>query len=79
MKINVEIDCTPEEARAFFGLPDVKPMQERLMKEVETQTLAAMKAMEPETMIKTWLPASMQGLESIQKMFWNAMTDPKSK
>lgn len=23
MKINVEIDCTPEEARAFLGLPDV--------------------------------------------------------
>lgn len=79
MKINVEIDCTPEEARTFFGLPDVKPMQERLMKEVEAQTVAAMKAMEPETMIKTWLPASMQGLESIQKMFWNVMTDTKSK
>ena len=79
MKINVEIDCTPEEARTFFGLPDVKPMQERLMKEVEEHTLAAMRAMEPETMIKTWLPASLQGLENIQKMFWNAMTDPKSK
>ena len=35
MKINVEIDCTPEEARAFLGLPDVSPMQERLMKEVD--------------------------------------------
>ena len=23
MKVNVEIDCTPEEARAFMGLPDV--------------------------------------------------------
>lgn len=23
MKINVEIDCTPEEARTFMGLPDV--------------------------------------------------------
>lgn len=23
MKLNVEIDCTPEEARRFLGLPDV--------------------------------------------------------
>jgi len=23
MKINIEIECTPEEARAFMGLPDV--------------------------------------------------------
>ena len=22
MKINVEVDCTPAEARAFLGLPD---------------------------------------------------------
>jgi len=79
MKVNVEIDCTPQEARAFFGLPDVAPMQERLMKEVEERTLAAMRAMEPEAMVKTWLPASLQGFENIQKMFWNAMSDPKGK
>ena len=79
MKMNVEIDCTPEEARAFFGLPDVAPMQERLMKEVEERTLTAMRAMEPEALIKNWLPASMQGIENIQKMFWSAMGDPKKK
>jgi hypothetical protein len=79
MKINVEIDCTPEEARAFFGLPDVAPMQERLMKEVEERMVAAMHAMEPDALVKTWLPASMQGFENLQKLFWNAMGDPKKK
>ena len=79
MKINVEIDCTPEEARAFFGLPDVGPMQARLMQEVEARTLAAMRAMEPEALVQNWLPASIQGFENIQKMFWNAMSDPKKK
>ena len=24
MKVNIEIDCTPEEARRFMGLPDVE-------------------------------------------------------
>ena len=28
MKINVEIDCTPEEARRFLGLPDVSKANE---------------------------------------------------
>ena len=23
MKVNLEVDCTPEEARTFLGLPDV--------------------------------------------------------
>ena len=31
MKITVEIDCTPDEARQFLGLPDMKPMQAALM------------------------------------------------
>ena len=79
MKVNVEIDCTPEEARAFFGLPDVAPMQERLMKDVEERMMAAMRSMEPDALMQTWLPASMQGLENFQKMFWSAMGDPKKK
>jgi len=79
MKVNIEIDCTPEEARAFFGLPDVAPMQERILKEVEERALAAMRAMEPDALIKTWFPTSMQGFENFQNMFWNAMSDPKKK
>ena len=26
MKMTVEVDCTPEEARRFLGLPDVAPL-----------------------------------------------------
>ena len=29
MKVNVEVECTPAEARAFLGLPDVTPLNER--------------------------------------------------
>lgn len=28
MKVNVEIDCSPEEARRFLGLPDVSKANE---------------------------------------------------
>jgi hypothetical protein len=28
MKVNIEIDCTPEEARKFLGLPDVSKANE---------------------------------------------------
>lgn len=33
MKINIEIDLSPEEARAFFGLPDVKTLQQQMLKQ----------------------------------------------
>ena len=35
MKITIDIDCTPQEARSFLGLPDVEPMQQALMKMVQ--------------------------------------------
>ncbi len=70
MKITLDVDCTPEEARSFFGLPDVKPMQDAVMKEIQDRMTANLHAMDPETMIKTWLPAGVQGMEQIQKMFW---------
>jgi len=82
MKVKIDIDCTPEEARTFLGLPDVKPLQEAMMKEVEERMRANLSAMDPETMFKTWLPAGIQGWEQMQKMFWANMArseDDKNK
>ena len=73
MKIHVDIECTPEEARAFLGLPDVGPMQEALMAELQKRMMANLQAMEPEQLFKTWLPASLQGWEQMQKAFWTRM------
>ena len=72
MKITMNIDCTPEEARSFLGLPDVGPMQERLLKEVEERLRANLHAMEPEAMLKTWLSA-LKGLEELQEKFLSRM------
>ncbi|WP_348657889.1 DUF6489 family protein, partial [uncultured Thalassospira sp.] len=51
MKVTVNIDCTPEEARTFFGLPDVQPMQKAMMQEIEDRMKANLAAMDPETML----------------------------
>ena len=74
MKIHMDMDLTPEEARVLFGLPDVQPMQKAMMGEVETRMKKALSAMEPDALIKTWLPAGIQGLEQWQKFIWNRMT-----
>ena len=79
MKIHVEIDCTPEEARAFLGLPDVAPMQEALMAELQKRMMANLQAMEPEQLLKTWLPAGLQGWEQLQKAFWTQMSAAKTE
>ena len=70
MKIKLDIDCTPEEVRQFFGLPEVKPLQEELLKEVQERLRANIKAMDPEAMLKTWLPATLKGFEQLQEAFF---------
>ena len=77
MKINFDIDCTPEEARTFLGLPDVKPMQDAMMAEVQDRLKSNLAAMDPETMFKTWMPAGIEGFEQMQKMFWAQMGGDK--
>ena len=72
MKIKIDIDCTPEEARSFLGLPDVAPMQEAMMAAMQEQMLQMLKTADAETLMKVWMPAGMQGLEAMQKMFWGA-------
>ncbi|TQV79828.1 DUF6489 family protein [Denitrobaculum tricleocarpae] len=74
MKISVDIDCTPEEARAFLGLPDVAPLQKAVMDDVQKRVMDNLSAMDPETLLTTWIPAGMQGFEQMQKMFWSQMT-----
>jgi len=74
MKVTVNVDCTPQEARVFFGLPDVEPMQKAVMDKLQAQMEANIAAMDVETMMKTWLPASIQGFDEIRKAFWNAAT-----
>lgn len=73
MKFTINIDCTPEEARRFFGLPDIAPMQDALMQEIQKKLEDNIRSMDPETLIKTWLPATMQGWSEMQRMFWSQM------
>ena len=73
MKLKFDIDCTPEELRGFFGLPEVKPMQDRLMAELETKLRANLNALDPEAMLNTWLPAGLKGFEQLQEMFLGQM------
>ncbi|WP_296714262.1 DUF6489 family protein [Rhodoblastus sp.] len=60
MKITVNIDCTPAEARAFMGLPDFEPMQKRAMEELEKRMLESVERYSPEALLKMWMqPATL--------------------
>jgi Family of unknown function (DUF6489) len=56
MKVNIEIECTLVEARQFFGLPNVEPMQAAVMQQLEQRMLADIERFSPEALIKTGSP-----------------------
>ena len=63
MKINIEIDCTPEEARAFLGLPDVAPIQKVLMEEMQRRMVDAVQTSDPKQLLEQWVPMGFKALE----------------
>ncbi len=73
MKITIDVDCTPEEARSFLGLPDVAPFQQAMMDDIQRRISDGLASMDPETLMKTWLPMGLQSMEQLQKMFWQQM------
>jgi hypothetical protein len=76
MKITIDIDCSPEEARSFFGLPDVRPMQEALMEEIGEEMRRRIAAMDPQAMMEMWLPAGVKGWDDLRKAFSGGATKP---
>lgn len=56
MKVTIDIDCTPLEARQFFGLPDVQPMQAAVMDAMEKRMLKEMDNYTPEKLFEAWMP-----------------------
>ena len=77
MKVHIDIDCTPEEARVFFGLPDVQPMQEAVMNEMRgPHADPARRHGNPD---EDLMPAGIAGMEQLQKMFWQQFGDKNRK
>lgn len=74
MKVTINVECTPEEARAFMGLPDVAPLQQEMMDGLRGQMDKAAQAMNPEQVMKTIFPMGTEGVADMQKAFWSAMT-----
>lgn len=79
MKITIDVDCTPDEARAFFGLPDVKPMQEAALAAIQERLEAALAAQDVEALMKAWMPPGIAGIDNLQKAFWSAASGAKTK
>ncbi|MDJ0948101.1 MAG: DUF6489 family protein [Alphaproteobacteria bacterium] len=79
MKITIDIDCTPEEARALMGLPNVAPLNDAMTAQIKERMEDYFRSMDPETVMKTWFPAGLQGFEAMRETFWSQFAKGASK
>ena len=70
MKVTIDVDLSPEEARRLMGLPDLEPMQQRLLGQLEKQLASNLSYIDPEMLVKAVLPVGAQGLENFQNLLW---------
>ena len=68
MKGKLEVDCTPAEARAFLGLPDVESLNEQLVTEVKRRMDDNITAMQPDELMKTWTSFGLQAQDQFRKL-----------
>ena len=68
MKATVNVECTPAEARAFLGLPDVTALNETLVSEMQVRLKENMAALQPEELMKNWMAFGGLAQEQFRKL-----------
>ena len=68
MKMTIEVDCTPEEARRFLGLPDVTPLNDHIVKELQSKVSANMTLLSGEEIMKNWMAFGAGAQEQFRKL-----------
>jgi len=73
MKVHIELDMTPEEARGLMGLPDVAPLQKQMMDAMKARMAHAMEVGDLESLMRVWTPlGGREAFDQFQKFLWDS-------
>jgi len=78
MKVTVELDCTPEEARKMMGLPDVNKLNEAYVKEMSKFLQGTTSVEQLQNFTKMVAPMGEAGLKMFSSFVSGAMTGNSS-
>ena len=68
MKMNIEIDCSPEEARKLLGLPDVTAANEAYVENISNLMKGAPNLDKLQELGKSIAPMGQMGLQLFQQL-----------
>lgn len=73
MKVTFDIDCTPEEARRFLGLPDLSPVHAAYVDKMQRAMAEGFTPDMMPDMMKSWGPMTEASMT-----MWRSMMDQMS-
>ena len=79
MKMTIEVDCSPEEARRFLGLPDVSALNEHLVGEMSKRIDSNMSLLSPDEFMKNWMSFGSGAQEQFRKLMEAGMSSAAKK
>ena len=79
MKVTLDVECTPQEARAFLGLPDVAPLNDHLVQEMKKRVDANMAMVSPDELMRSWVAFGGQATEQFRKLMTAATSGQSFK
>ncbi len=72
MKINIEIDVSPAEAREFFGLPNVQALQERMVNQFADRLEASVE--QRDEFMRSMFETALEPWQVFGRMFGSNVT-----
>ena len=78
MKVTVDVDCTPEEARRFLGLPDLTSVHEAYLEKMKKALSEGPSTEIYADMMKAWGPMSEAGMGLWRQMVEQMSGKPQS-
>ena len=78
MKLNISVDCTPQELRDFLGWPDVGAVQQQMLERVSQAISEGNAGIDPVSMMSPFLAPNTQAMEMMQKAFLQTMQSTMS-
>lgn len=79
MKVNIEVDCSPEEMRRFMGLPDVSDVNKTYVDGVVNAMKGTNNVDQLQTMAKNIAPMGEMGLRFFQQIMEAAAAGASGK
>ncbi|MXP26474.1 hypothetical protein GRI39_10530 [Altererythrobacter indicus] len=72
MKVNIEIECTPQEARSFMGLPDVERANEAYLEQMSKAMKGVSNVDQLQEYAKQLAPMGQMGVKFFQSLMENS-------